>query len=300
MIRIEGIAKKFGGRPALHPLSFEVRRGEIFGLLGHNGAGKSTTIGILLGQIYPDSGQASIGGCNVHQDRHGALSRLGALFEAPAFYNELSGWTNLRILTAYSRPLPRKQLEATVEMVGLSGRIGDRVSRYSHGMRQRLALAQALLPLPEVLILDEPTEGLDPEGIHEIRNLILRLNREHGMTIVLCSHLLTEVEHLCPRLVILREGRRAFYGQWREGGVRRVRLATDRTDDSLALLQRQGLLTELFPGGEALLSAAANIPEIASYLVQAGHRIEAIGRVENRLEEVYLRALQDVKEESSA
>ena len=97
-------------------------------------------------------------------------------------------------------------------------------------MRQRLALAQALLPLPEVLILDEPTEGLDPEGIHEIRNLILRMNQEHGMTIVLCSHLLTEMEHLCPRIVILREGRRAFYGQWREASLQRIRLTTDRTD----------------------------------------------------------------------
>ena len=197
MIELRDLQKSFGGKPALHGLSLEVQKGEVFGLLGHNGAGKSTTLGILLGQVFPDAGEALIGGVSVQRERARALAKTGAIFEAPRFYDYLSGWRNLEIYTSYSARVPRAQIAEAVETVGLTGRIRDKVSTYSQGMRQRLGLAQALLPANEVILLDEPTNGLDPEGIAEMRALIQRLNRERGLTVVFCSHLLAEVEQLC-------------------------------------------------------------------------------------------------------
>src|SRR4030095_16021508 len=145
MIRIEQLSKKFRGRPALQRCSFGVQRGEIFGLLGHNGAGKSTTLGILLGQVFPDSGEAFIDGVSVQRNRGRALARTGAIFEAPRFYEYLSGWRNLLIYTSYSARVPQRDIEEIVEIVGLTRRIHDKVGVYSQGMRQRLGLAQALL-----------------------------------------------------------------------------------------------------------------------------------------------------------
>jgi ABC-2 type transport system ATP-binding protein len=291
MIRLEGISKSFGGRLALQPLTLEIGRGELFGLLGHNGAGKSTTIGILLGQIHPDSGRAFISGVDVRLDRTRALSRLGAIFEMPAFYDYLSGWRNLEIFTAYSCRVSKHEMAEAVALVGLTDRIGNRVRTYSHGMRQRLALAQALLPRPEVLILDEPTEGLDPEGIHEMRNLILELNRDHGMTIALCSHLLAEVEQLCPRVAILQKGKMIFCGSWQEKETRRFRVETDRTAEALGLLDRLGMARSTGPT-EALLLADFEVPDVAEALVTQGHRIRFLAPVEFHLEDVYLQTLR--------
>jgi ABC-2 type transport system ATP-binding protein len=297
MIGLLGIAKAFHGRMALRPLTLEIARGELFGLLGHNGAGKSTTIGILLGQIHPDAGRALIGGVDVARDRSRALSRLGAIFEAPAFYDYLSGWKNLEIFTAFSRRVPEAQMREAVAWVGLTGQIGHAVRTYSHGMRQRLALAQALLPRPEILILDEPTEGLDPEGILEMRNLILDLNRRHGITILLCSHLLTEVEQLCPRVAILQQGEMIFCGPWRQPEIRRFSLETDRPAEAFALLERLGLAQATGPG-EGKLLGEAGMPEIAENLVRHGHRIELLAPIKFRLEDVYLQAAQGNREEA--
>ena len=290
MIQLEGIAKAFGGRMALRPLTLEIARGELFGLLGHNGAGKSTTIGILLGQVHPDAGRALIDGIDVSVDRSRALSRLGAIFEAPAFYDYLSGWRNLEIFTAYSRRVTESEMREAVELVRLTDNIHRRVRTYSHGMRQRLALAQALLPRPEVLILDEPTEGLDPEGIHEMREMILKLNREHGITIVLCSHLLAEVEQLCPRVAILQQGEMIFCGPWRKPEIRRFSLETDRPLEAFALLEQLGL-AKASGVGEATLLGQTGIPDVAEALVRHGHRIEHLAPIKFRLEDVYLKTL---------
>src|SRR4029079_19532627 len=140
--------------------------------------------------------------------RRKALQKTGAIFESPAFYDYLSGMTNLEILSSYTAPVPRKRLSEVIEWVGLSGREGSKVRTYSHGMRARLALAQALLPQPELLILDGPSDGLDPDGIHEMRHTIRRLHRDLGLTIFLSSHLLNEVEQLCTRIAVMNQGRK--------------------------------------------------------------------------------------------
>ena len=150
MIELRHLTKRFGERLAVDDLSLQVARGDIFGLLGHNGAGKSTTIGMMLGQVWPTSGQALLAGHDVHAERGRALARVGAIFEAPVFYDYLSGWRNLELLSAYTARTPAARLREVVEWVGLTGREQSLVRTYSHGMRARLALAQALLPQPEI------------------------------------------------------------------------------------------------------------------------------------------------------
>lgn len=286
MLRIEGISKKFRGRDALLPLTLEVKRGEIFGLLGHNGAGKSTTFGILLGQVRPDAGEVWIGDVSVQRARETALRRVGAIFETPAFYDYLSGWTNLRIFSAYTSRVPDARLREVVELVRLEGRIHDPVRVYSHGMRQRLALAQALLPGPELILLDEPSEGLDPEGIEEMRKLILRLREEHGLTVLLSSHLLSEVEQLCDRVAILNQGRLVFSGAWRESDRVRMRFEVDDVAAAEVVLRRHGAIVGA--DGIVELPTAADVSGVVRDLVHAGVRVHAAERVRISLEDFYL------------
>jgi len=289
MIRLERISKTFGSRPALHELSLEIPEGQIFGLLGHNGAGKSTTFGMILGQVHPTGGAAYIRGISVQQHRLRALQGVGAIFETPAFYDYLSGWTNLRIFTAYTRRLPDSELLEAVRFAGLERRIHDPVRVYSHGMRQRLALAQALLPRPDLVLLDEPAEGLDPEGIHEMRHLILRLNREHGMTVLLSSHLLSEVEQVCDRIAILSQGRMIFEGKWTSliGDALRYRLDADPWEKAAGLIATLPGIA-LAPDKILTVPPGYDIADLIASLVQAGIKIRALEPRKQSLEEIYL------------
>jgi len=289
MIALRDLKKAFGGKPALHGLSLEVRCGEVFGLLGHNGAGKSTTLGILLGQVFPDAGEALIGGVSVQRDRARALGKTGAIFEAPRFYDYLSGWRNLEIYTSYSARVPRAQIAEAVEIVGLTGRIRDKVGTYSQGMRQRLGLAQALLPANEVILLDEPTNGLDPEGIHEMRELIKKLNRERGLTVVFCSHLLVEVEQLCDHVVILNQGRKIFDGRWAEleSDRRQVRLEVDDWPRAAALLGESKGVSVAGPGLLSMEESCATA-DLVALLVRSGVRVSAVEPQRRNLEQIYL------------
>src|SRR5579862_7423183 len=184
MIALRDVHKTFGTRVAVDNLTLEVPRGEIFGLLGHNGAGKSTAIGMMLGQVWPTAGEVRVCGFDVTTERQRALKKVGAIFESPVFYDYLSGWRNLEILSHYTARTSKQRIQEVLDWVGLTGRERSEVRTYSHGMRARLALAQALLPQPELVILDEPGDGLDPEGIAEMRQTIQRLHREMGLTIL--------------------------------------------------------------------------------------------------------------------
>ncbi len=289
MIALRNLRKAWAGKPALHGLSLEVKKGEVFGLLGHNGAGKSTTLGILLGQVFPDEGEALVDGVSVQRDRAQALAKTGAIFEAPRFYDYLSGWRNLEIYTSYSARVPRAQIEEAVEIVGLTGRVHDKVGTYSQGMRQRLGLAQALLPENEVILLDEPTNGLDPEGIHEMRELIKKLNRERGLTVVFCSHLLVEVEQLCDHVVILNQGRKIFDGRWADlaGERRHVRFEVDDWPRAAALLGESAGAGVVAPGLLAL-DEKCETADLVARLVRGGVRVSAVEPQRRNLEQIYL------------
>jgi ABC-2 type transport system ATP-binding protein len=289
MIRIDNLHKTFAGRPALEGVSFEVRRGEIFGLLGHNGAGKSTTFGILLGQVYPNQGEAFIDGISVQKSRAMALRKVGAIFETPGFYDYLSGWKNLEILAAYSGRVLKTEIEDAVRTVGLEMRIHDPVKAYSHGMRQRLALAQALVPVPEAVLLDEPTEGLDPEGIHEMREMIKRLNRERGLTVMLSSHLLSEVQQLCDRVAILHQGKMMFEGRWTDlaGEGKRYRLDVDDWDRARSAGVRIAVAPDVIELGEG-----EDVAELVHRLVVNGTKVRALEPLRPTLESLYLDAIR--------
>jgi ABC-2 type transport system ATP-binding protein len=291
MLEISGLHKSFGGKPALHDVSFKVARGEIHGLLGHNGAGKSTTLGIILGMVMPDSGDVSIGGVSVLANRSQALRKAGAIFESPAFYEYLSGWENLRLLMGYSGGFDAKAARETVELVGLSRRIHSKVRTYSHGMRQRLALAQSLLPEPGLLLLDEPTDGLDPEGIKWFRDFILRLRDERGMTVLFNSHLLAEVELMCDRVTILREGRRVFEGA--VGGLHEDDLLFETDlepwEKAVPLIHAMG--GEIPMPGRIRLPHGADPAALVESLVLHGVRLRALAPVRRSLEDLYMEIL---------
>ena len=293
MLRLQNLQKRFGGRPALLGLSLEVAAGEIFGLLGHNGAGKSTTFGIMLGQVFPDGGEAWIDGISVQRDRARALAQVGAIFEAPAFYDYLTGWQNLEIFSAYTAIVSRAAIEEAVRTVDLTARIHHSVATYSHGMRQRLALAQALLPEPRLILLDEPTEGLDPEGIHEIRALILRLNRERGMTVFFSSHLLSEVEQLCHRVAILNQGELVFCGPWTEiqGGGQAYRITVDDWDRAAEIARRLG--ATVIASGQIELPTGADVAPLVAALVEARLAVRAVEPLRRNLETLYLELVGD-------
>jgi ABC-2 type transport system ATP-binding protein len=288
MIRVESICKAFRGRPAVAGVSFEVARGEIFGLLGHNGAGKSTTFGIALGHVHADSGRVSINGHDVAKSRSLALARVGAIFETPAFYDYLSGWRNLRFFVSLGGGAPRARMEEVVRLVGLEERIHDPVRTYSHGMRQRLALAQALLPDPEVVMLDEPTEGLDPEGIHEIRSLIQKLRAEHGMTVILSSHLLHEVEQLCDRVAILHRGSLVFCGRWQDAGPRGSLWTIETPDPEKCPAALQALGATVLDDGTVSLPESIDPSTAVAALVAAGVRVREFRKQVRTLEDFYL------------
>lgn len=290
MIELSHLHKKFGARTAVGDLTLSVPRGEIFGLLGHNGAGKSTTIGMMLGQVWPTSGAAKVCGHDITTHRAKALRKVGAIFEAPAFYDYLSGWRNLEILSHYTAPTSKERIREVVDWVGLTGREQNLTRTYSHGMRARLALAQALLPQPELLILDEPGSGLDPEGIAEMRQTILRLHRELGLTILLSSHLLTEVEQLCTHIAVLHRGEKVFDGAIAEVKAAQGRVAL-RTKDfaAAAVFLRQAGLISGSDGKEfILLNDGVTTAEITRALVQAGHEVTGIWTREQTLEDFYL------------
>ncbi len=288
-IRVEHLRKSFAGRPAVHDLSFEVRPGEIFGLLGHNGAGKSTTFGMLLGMVEPDAGDAFVGGRSVRGERAAALAKVGAIFETPCFYDYLSGWDNLTFLVSLSGAKPvTADLQRVVARVGLQDRIRDKVRTYSHGMRQRLGLAQALLPGPEVLLLDEPTDGLDPQGIHEMRTMIRDLRTDAGLTVLLSSHLLAEVEQLCDRVAILHEGRLVFCGEWRRE-TSLWRISGDPEPSLRSVLERSGLASV---GDHWEAPEGFDPGETVAALVAAGIRVTAVHPMQRTLEDFYMEKIR--------
>ncbi|NGZ76250.1 ABC transporter ATP-binding protein [Saccharibacillus alkalitolerans] len=221
LVEIGNVTKKVRRRTLLKDVSFNVEQGEICGLLGPNGAGKTTLIRVMTGLIRPDSGDVFIGGSSVVRQRENAAAHIGAIVESPIFFPYMTGRDNLENLALLHPNLPdrkarRKRVNEVLEIVRMDKRADEKVKTYSLGMKQRLGIAQALLGDPELLILDEPANGLDPMGIRELRELILRLKHEFGKTVLVSSHLLDELQKICDRIVVIREGERVFAGSREE------------------------------------------------------------------------------------
>jgi ABC-2 type transport system ATP-binding protein len=244
----------------------------------------------MLGQVWPTDGEIRICGFDVTAQRQHALKKVGAIFESPVFYDYLSGWRNLEILSHYTAPTPAKRIREVIDWVGLTGREKSKVRTYSHGMRARLALAQALLPQPELLILDEPSDGLDPEGIHEMRQTILRLHKEFGLTILLSSHLLNEVEQLCTRIAVLNRGKKVFDGTVAEATRKQnwVRLRAGNFDSAIEQLRSANLINGDRDGKLISLGEGVATDQVVRFLVERGIPVFEIAPQDETLEDFYL------------
>jgi ABC-type multidrug transport system ATPase subunit len=217
ILEVEHLKKNFGSFVAVDDLSFSVNAGEVYGFLGQNGAGKSTTIRMLLSLITPTSGSIQLFGKSINQYREEILNQMGAVVEKPDLYKYLSGYENLHLFARMSGKLISKaEINNTLALVGLEKRCHDPVRVYSQGMKQRLGIAVALVHDPEFIILDEPTNGLDPQGIADIRNLILMLSKERKKTVLVSSHLLSEIEQIADSMLIINKGRKIVEGKVNE------------------------------------------------------------------------------------
>lgn len=296
VLRTENLVKRYGHLTAVDGVSIEVHRGDIFGFLGANGAGKTTTIRMILGLIRPSAGRVEVLGQPMPAARRTALARVGAIVETPAFYGYLPARTNLELLAAMSGGATRERIRAVLEIVRLTGRERDPVRTYSTGMRQRLGIAQALLPDPELILLDEPSAGLDPRGMKEMRDLILELNRAHGLTICLSSHLLAEVQQMCNRIAIVDKGRLLYQGEVDRllCGMETYRLRLAPIDAARAALAgfpevrgvrgEDGVLLADLPG--------ERVPDLNAHLVARGVRVYEITRATS-LEDVFLKLTEN-------
>lgn len=214
ILEVNALSKSFKSFKAVDNLSFTIQQGEVYGFLGQNGAGKSTTMRMLLGLIFPDSGSISINGYEFNNSRRHLLKSIGAIIERPDMYGYLSGWDNLKMFATLSDVnITNQRLHEVLEIVGLKGREKDKFKAYSQGMKQRLGIAIAMAHNPDLLILDEPTNGLDPQGIAEIRALIVSLSKDHGKTILVSSHLLHEVEQMASSMLIIHKGKKVSDGR---------------------------------------------------------------------------------------
>ncbi|QBD76278.1 ATP-binding cassette domain-containing protein [Ktedonosporobacter rubrisoli] len=273
IIQTYGLTKQYAEKIALNNVSLQVQQGQIFGLLGENGAGKTTLMRLLLGLQKPSAGEARLFGQPLAANRSAILAKIGALIENPSFYGHLTGAENLEVIRQM-RNIPKKRIGEMLELVGLSDVARRRAATYSLGMKQRLAMAGVLLGQPELLILDEPTNGLDPSGIREMREFIKRLPSLYGATVVISSHLLSEVEMMVTHTAILSKGNLLFQGsmeQLRHMVHARIVLKTTKAEAARTALQLTSF--QITPRGqESFIVHAPHeaIPFIAQCLVSAG------------------------------
>ena len=296
VLRTEHLTKHYGKLVAVDDLNLEVHRGEVFGFLGPNGAGKSTTICMILGLIAPTSGDIEIFGLSVKSNLADILCKIGAVMESPDFYPYLSGWDNLKVFARISCNVTDNGIKEVLKLVDLADRAKDKFSGYSRGMKQRLAIACALLHNPEFIIFDEPTNGLDPAGMKEIRELIIKLGQE-GKTIFLNSHLLHEVEQVCDHVGIIKEGKMIAMGApndlIKHGDTLQIRV-TD-IDKAITLLNEEDWVSSITREGDLLILKAPTerATDISALLAKHSVFISEMKAREDSLESFFLELTEE-------
>jgi ABC-2 type transport system ATP-binding protein len=293
VVETDGLTKRFGDRTVVHGVDLHVPRGTAFGYLGPNGAGKTTLIRMLLGLTSANSGSMKIRGLAVPAQRAEALSRVGAIVEEPRFYGHLTGRENLEVVAAARGREAFARIDGSLDRIGLTGRADDRVKTYSLGMRQRLGIARCLLADPELLILDEPMNGLDPGGIQDFRGFV-RSFVEDGGTIVLSSHLLDEIEKTCDHVAIVDQGRIVVQGsidELRGGDEPQLVLGVDDPARARALLTAQGSVLRVTDDGNELRVALRDrgaISDLNRRLVESGIAVHRLDAAQATLEQRFL------------
>lgn len=293
VLQLRNVTKSIGGRKIVDNLSFDIPAGEVFGFLGPNGAGKTTTIRMIVGLISMSKGEALIKGVSVREHFELAMTHVGAIVENPEMYKFLTGYQNLVHFARRHKSITKERINEVVKLLGLQNRIHEKVKRYSLGMRQRLGVAQAILHRPSLLILDEPTNGLDPAGIRELRDYLRKLTREEGISVIVSSHLLSEMELMCDRVAIIQAGKLI--------DIRSLQETRDSIQSKIVievgdLLAAQQLLSAIFDAtritvkGNQLEIAAdkAAIPDITRLLVSSEIDVLGIQVAQKSLEEQFL------------
>ncbi|MFM9280265.1 ABC transporter ATP-binding protein [Paenibacillus jiagnxiensis] len=306
VLSVQHVKKKIGRRWIIQDVTFDVYAGEIFGFLGPNGAGKTTTIRMLVDLIKPTEGTISVCGYNVNRDPEGALTFVGSIVENPEMYSYLTGWENLEHFGRMQPGIDASRIQEVVHLVQLDRRIHDKVSTYSLGMRQRLGIAQALLGRPKLLILDEPTNGLDPKGIKEMRAFIRAL-AEQGMAVFVSSHLLSEIQLLCDRVAIISRGTVLAVGEVKELVADHSRLAVWQLrprEQGLAILQGSPFVKVLERPDEqvddSIIASAGegaiftemeerHISELVALLAGSGIEVHRVSPINPTLEQLFLK-----------
>ncbi|WP_262383889.1 ABC transporter ATP-binding protein [Hymenobacter lutimineralis] len=294
LVETRDLTFHFGKRPILHNLPLQVPAGSIYGFLGPNGAGKSTTMRLLLGLLQPTAGSVYLFGYELRRNRVALLSRVGALIENPSLYDHLTGFENVEA-TRRLRGVPAHRTAEVLEIVGLTDAARRPAREYSLGMRQRLGLATALLSDPALLLLDEPTNGLDPNGIIDMRELLRRLRDDHGKTIIVSSHLISEIEKVATHVGVIQQGRMVFQGslpdlQRLQTGRARLVLETDSADTCRNLLPRLLGAAQIVGQGTLWLPmlTPAQTAEVAAAVVGAGQPLYGLRLEQPSLEETFL------------
>ncbi|PIK32242.1 ABC transporter ATP-binding protein [Bacillus siamensis] len=299
VLELQQVKKTIKGRTIIHDLSFSVRAGEVFGFLGPNGAGKTTTIRMMVGLMKLSQGDIVICGESITKNYAKAVRHVGAIVENPELYKFLSGYKNLQQYARMVKGVTKEKIDEVIELVGLQDRIHDKVKTYSLGMRQRLGLAQSLLHNPKVLILDEPTNGLDPAGIREIRDHLKKLTREKGMAVIVSSHLLSEMELMCDRIGILQKGELVDIQKVRDEGTEEKDtyfFHIEQREEALAVLSQFDCVKKT-SGFEIKLSKQ-EVPDVISLLVRENIRLYEVKIITKSLEDRFLEITGGTKEEA--
>ncbi|MBZ9606662.1 ABC transporter ATP-binding protein [Clostridium estertheticum] len=296
LLETEGLTKKYNGRKAVNNLSIAVYEGDVYGFLGPNGAGKSTTIKSIMGLIKPTSGKVIINGYDVHIQREKAIERIGAMVESPSFYGGLSGYKNL-LLMANLYELPKERVREVLEMVDMTEAANKKVSKYSLGMKQRLGIARAFLNNPNIVILDEPTNGLDPQGIKDIRKLIHDLSKQYGVTVLISSHILSEIQAVCNRIGIIEKGCLRVQGYVEEllnTDEEIIEIHTKEEEKTARLLTDMDISMKIkkFENGIRIRLTKGNFQNVNKLLVSNEINIENICCKENSLEDYFLNLME--------
>lgn len=300
ILEVNSVSKKLGKREIVKDISFDIEEGEIFGFLGPNGAGKTTTIRMLVGLISPDKGNILIMGKDVQKNRVEALRKAGVIVENPDLYGDLSGRENLIAFAKMYGNISKEKIEEVIEQVGLKDRIDDKVKKYSLGMKQRLGLGQAILCDPKLLILDEPTNGLDPIGIMEFRNIVKKLAKENGTAVFISSHILAEIQQVCDKVAFIDGGEIKAVEE--VNGFNAVKfetiiLVTNETNKCEELIRNLTYVHEVKKEKEKLtiMIDKGFSPKLAAYLVKNGIDIEEMYKKHMILEERFMEITQGGK-----
>lgn len=293
VLSVKDLQKTIGGTPIIHRISFDVQKGEVFGFLGPNGAGKTTTIRMIVGLIQPSGGKITICGHDLQENFVEAMAHVGCIVENPEMYKYLTGRENLEQFMRMIDGVSLQRMEEVVRFVGLEKRIDDKVKTYSLGMRQRLGIAQALLAKPDLLILDEPTNGLDPFGIRELRGLVRQLAEQEGVSVFISSHLLHEIEMMCDSVAIIHKGRCLYSGSvhsltnW---GQSEVLWTVSPLKEAYELIKNVSYVQKVEVDKDSIRCNMKyeKIPELNEYMVQNGIHIYSIKQVNQTLEDLFI------------